>query len=56
MYAQLARDPATLPSSEVYRCRRDMAGTVFDKAAMGAVSVALGHNRLSVMTSYLDKR
>ena len=56
MYNQLARDPATLPSSEEYRCRRDMAGTVFDKAAMGAVSAALGHNRLSVMTSYLDKR
>lgn len=55
MYDQLARDTATLPRSETYCCRSDRAGTHYDKAAMGAVSGALGHARLDVVTSYLSK-
>lgn len=55
MYHQMARDTATLPRSEVYCCRGDRSGTHYDKAAMGAVSTALGHARLDVMTSYLNK-
>lgn len=46
---------ATLPRSETYCCRSDRAGTHYDKAAMGAVSGALGHARLDVVTSYLSK-
>lgn len=53
MYSQLARDVQTLPSSEKYQCRGDRKGTSYDKKAMAAVSAALGHNRLDVMTSYL---
>lgn len=55
MYRQMARDTATLPRQEVYCCRSDRAGTHYDKAAMGAVSGALGHARLDVVTSYLNK-
>lgn len=53
MYHQLARDTATLPRSDVYCCRGDRCGTHYDKAAMGAVSAALGHARLDVVTNYL---
>ena len=53
MYAQMARDLKTLPSSEKYHCRGDRKGACYDKKAMAAVSVALGHNRLDVMTCYL---
>lgn len=53
LYTQLARDVTTLPSSEVYRCRNDMAGRMYDKQAMKAVSVSLGHSRLDVVTNYL---
>ena len=53
MYAQIARDLRDLPSSEKYHCRGDRKGTCYDKKAMADVSVALGHNRLDVMTCYL---
>ena len=53
MYSKIARDPGTLPFSEKYHCRGDRVGTCYDKRAMAAVSAALGHNRLDVMTSYL---
>ena len=40
--------------NRVYYCRKDQAGTWFDKRAMLAVSRALGHNRISVIAeSYL---
>ena len=53
MYDQIARDTTTLPRSEVYCCRSDRARVHYDKVAMGAVSSALGHSRLDVVTSYL---
>lgn len=53
MYRQMARDIATLPQKEIYCCRSDRAGVHYDKVAMGAVSAALGHSRLDVVTSYL---
>ena len=53
MYFNLARDTDTIPFSEKYFCRKDRAGICYDKKAMAAVSAALGHNRLDVMTSYL---
>ena len=53
LYERLARDTAALPRSEVYCCRKDRAGTHYDKAAMQVVSTALGHNRLDVVTAYL---
>ena len=36
----------------VYWCRRDQAGTWFDKKAMLTVSRALGHNRISVIAGH----
>lgn len=53
MYRQLARDPVQLPAREVYRCRADRAGVCYDKQAMKAVSLALGHARLDVVTNYI---
>lgn len=39
--------------SEVYDCRRERAGTRYDAVAMQEVSLALGHSRLGVVTSYI---
>ncbi len=33
----------------IYRCRKDQAGTCYDRMAMLIVSQALGHNRISVI-------
>lgn len=53
LYKKLARPVETLPRREQYVCRKDLSGAVFDKRAMSAVSTALGHNRLDVVTAYL---
>ena len=39
--------------SEVYDCRQERAGTRYDARAMEAVSLALGHSRLDVVTAYI---
>ncbi len=49
VYAQHARDLKTLPKEELYFCRKDKAGTVYDRQAMLIVSRNLGHNRISVV-------
>lgn len=53
LYNQLARNPVELPAAELYRCRADRAGVCYDKVAMKAVSLALGHARLDVVTNYI---
>lgn len=53
LYARIARPVETLDRSEQYRCRGDLQGYVFDKAAMAVVSGNLGHARLEVVTHYL---
>lgn len=54
-YDSVARDLSQLERSEKYFCRKDKAGTVYDKRAMLEVSKALGHNRISVIAGhYLD--
>ena len=54
VYKTHARPLDTLTRKEKYYCRKDMAGTVYDKAAMLIASEALGHNRLDVIAqSYL---
>ena len=55
LYAQIARDIGSIPDRERYYCRRDRAGTTYDKQAMLQVSLELGHNRLDVVTAYLYK-
>ena len=53
-YQHLARPIDEIPRKEKYACRRDKAGTVYDKQAMAAVSKMLGHNRIDVIAySYL---
>ena len=39
-------------SSSVYCCRKDKAGIWYDKEAMHYVSLALGHNRISVVAEH----
>ena len=41
-----------LPSSELYHCRKDKAGIVYDKRIMRYVSRQLGHNRISVIAGH----
>lgn len=53
LYAIVARDVSTLGRQEVYRCRAEMTGVVFDRRAMQIVSQNLGHNRLGVVVTYL---
>ncbi len=52
MYARIARDVATLPEKELYRCRTDMRGYVYDRAALLAVSQQLGHNRVNIIAEH----
>lgn len=52
LYARIARDTSTLPKQELYCCMADMSGVVFDRRAMKTVSVARGHSRLDVVTTY----
>lgn len=54
VYKAHARPIAEIPRKERYICRKDMAGTIYDKQAMLIASVALGHSRLDVIAlSYL---
>lgn len=52
-YAQEVRNIHELVEKELYRCRGDMAGIVYDRKAMYIVSTMLGHNHLDVVTHYL---
>ena len=54
LYHQLARPIETLKREQRYSCKRDMKGKVFDRAAMYEVSRQLGHERLGVVTTYLN--
>jgi len=65
LYNQFARPIEDIPydkvdamgrkwQSDVYVCRKDEAGKAFDRAAVGLVSTALGHNRVdTAITNYL---
>lgn len=55
LYDRLARDVATLSPADQYRCKLDQSGTVYDRQALAAVSVALGHSRIGVATHYVGK-
>ncbi len=48
--------PAMLPGyrdvSSMYHCKKDLAGTVYDRMALFAASNALGHNRESVVAEH----
>lgn len=57
LYKRVARDITTLPEKELYRCRKDKYGIVYDREAMKVVSEALGHNRIDVIAqSYLNNQ
>lgn len=40
-------------SGKLYRCRKDMAGRVYDRGILGYISENLGHHRLDVVLFYL---
>ena len=52
LYHQHERPLEELSRKDKYYCQRDMAGKVFDRAALMVVSNALGHNRLDVVVSH----
>lgn len=49
-YLMIARDPMTLPRKDRIYCKGGMRGTVLDRAAVMAVSNALGHFRVEIIT------
>ena len=54
-YNSLARPLDAVPRAERYYCRAEMAGVVFDRAALRIVAQSLGHNRVCVVAeNYLD--
>ena len=53
-YRSKARDVETLDTKDKYICRKDKAGTVYDRQALLYISRQLGHNRADVVVnSYL---
>lgn len=57
MYDAAARPLIDLPEKELYRCRKDKYGDVYDRQAMLIVSRYLGHSRVDIMAQsylYLD--
>mgnify|MGYP003290581286 CR=1 FL=1 len=48
-------DRGDVASGKLYHCRKDMAGTSYDKGILAKVSEDLGHHRLDVVISYLYK-
>lgn len=55
IYNIFARDIKTLPKSEIYCCRNELAGVWYDKKAMLIASRNLGHNRISVIAGHYLK-
>lgn len=53
LYQREARPLDELSQSEKYICRGELAGMVFDRAAMQTVTGNLGHNRIEVTIRYL---
>lgn len=51
VYLEHARPLEELGRTEKYFCRRDMAGTTYDREAMRVTSNALGHNRVEIIAS-----
>lgn len=51
-YGQPKMLPGYKDVSSVYFCKRDLAGTIYDRRALFAASNALGHNRESVVAEH----
>lgn len=52
IYELHARRLQDTPMSERYYCRGDLVGVCYDKKAMKIASLALGHNRISVIAGH----
>lgn len=52
VYKAYERDLSALPEKELYRCRKDKKGVVYDRWAMSKASHALGHSRISVIAGH----
>lgn len=55
IYKMYARDVSSLPQNELYCCRKDKKGIIYDRAAMLKASQNLGHNRVSVVGEHYLK-
>lgn len=51
-YLSKARELHLIPKSDRYYCRKDRKGLWLDKKAMLATSIALGHNRISIIAEH----
>lgn len=54
LYDRYERDESELTARDIYYCRGDMEGKHYDKGAMRRVSRSLGHERLEVVTHYVE--
>ena len=52
IYEAFARPREEIPKEDRYYCQSDRKGTVLDKQAMAAASMALGHSRLNVVAGH----
>ena len=52
VYKLHARDLKSLSYKEKYYCKKDLAGTCYDREAMKKASEALGHSRVSVIAGH----
>lgn len=52
LYRSLARPVGELAQKDIYVCRNDKRGVVYDRRAMLQVSRQLGHNRISVIAGH----
>ena len=52
IYEAFARNLEEIPKEDRYYCQADRKGTVLDKQAMAAASMALGHSRISVVAGH----
>ena len=52
VYKLYARDLNFLSYKEKYYCKKDLAGTCYDREAMRKASESLGHSRVSVIAGH----
>jgi integrase len=56
IYNQHARPLDKTPKKDLYRCKKDLKGVIYDKNAMITASQALGHNRLSIIAAHYIRK
>ena len=56
IYNKHARLSDEIPKKDLYACKKDLKGVLYDKKAMAIASEALGHNRISVIAAHYIRK